>query len=813
MFTGKQTTDVSTANFTAIFDAASNEYKTLTKQDLETHPFAAAFENSNSPDSVMNVFRKQAQAFDKFCKGDDKLMAWLTPIINILFIFSDTLGEGIGIPFSPAKTIFTGIGVLLGAVKDVIASYEALVKLLERIQFFLQRLNHYTSVPLTADMTELLAKIMAQILSILALSTKTMKESRIKKLMKRLMGKTEVEDALQRLDMLTQEENLMIVARTFEATHDVSVNVKTTQDLAQHVDTKVTVIEEVVQQVDGNVRATQDNMIDIEELTHHVDDNVMEIQELTYGVHADVEVIKEGTRTIDDTVKVTKGVMDDLRRNQSRTELRRWLAPPNPSINHNTAHDTQHNGTANWFIQGPTFDEWRTNGSLLWIRGNPGSGKSILCSAIIEEIKHIRKSRSTLVAYYYFDFKDAAKRDVRGLLTSLLLQLVEDSDPCWDLLSQLHKTCHDGSDQPSVATLAQCLNSMLDLPGQIPTYVIIDALDECPNNTGTPSARERVLNFVEDLVQSNHSNLFICITSRPEQDINTALNPLTPPSRRVSLHEEGGQMEDINSFVHSFVMNDRTMRRWRAEDKNLVIRVLSERAQGMFRWVFCQLDTLRRCMPSSIRKALDELPITLDDTYERILQGIPKEKFQHARRLFQCIVAAIRPLRVEELAEIFAIEFGANEATNLVDGWRPKMQKRLCTLREFLTSDRLQTSDIGHLSDYYIPLEPAHAILARACIAVFLQLDEKVDREWVATFPLGEYASEHWLDHAKFENVQSEIEDDLKHLFDPKRPHLRACIWVRNVEVEYTHSLRGHYAAEQPPPLAATALYYAVFVV
>jgi hypothetical protein len=203
----------------------------------------------------------------------------------------------------------------------------------------------------------------------------------------------------------------------------------------------------------------------------------------------------------------------------------------------------------------------------------------LFSSAIIEEIKHVRKSRSALLAYYYFDFKDAAKRDVRGLLTSFLLQLVDDSDPCWDLLSQLHKTCRDGSEQPSVATLAQCLNSMIDLPGQIPTYIIIDALDECPNNTGTPSARERVLDFVEDLAQSKHSNLFICITSRPEQDINTALNPLTP--RRVSLHEEGGQIEDINSFVRSFVMNDRTMRRWRAEDKDLVIRVLSERAQGM----------------------------------------------------------------------------------------------------------------------------------------------------------------------------------------------------------------------------------------
>ena len=256
-----------------------------------------------------------------------------------------------------------------------------------------------------------------------------------------------------------------------------------------------------------------------------------------------------------------------------------------------------------------------------------------------------------------------------------------------------------------------------------------------------------------------------------------------------------------------------------------------------FRWVYCQLDTLRRCMPSSIRKALNELPITLDDTYERILQGIPKEKFQHARRLFQCIVAAIRPLQVEELAEIFAIEFGPNEVTNLVEGWRPEnpeeavlsacsslitiiddegskiVQFSHFSVKEYLTSDRLQTSDIGHLCDYYIPLDPAHVLLARACVAVLLQLDEKVDRERVETFPLAKYASEHWLDHAKFENVQSEIQDALKDLFNPKRPHLRACIWVHNVELKYTYDPEGssYSAAKQPPPLKATPLYYAVF--
>ena len=169
-----------------------------------------------------------------------------------------------------------------------------------------------------------------------------------------------------------------------------------------------------------------------------------------------------------------------------------------------------------------------------------------------------------------------------------------------------------------------------------------------------------------------------------------------------------------------------------------------------FRWVFCQLDTLRRCMPSSIRKALNEPPLSLDDTYERILQGIPKEKSHHAYRLLQCMVAARRPLRVEELAEIFATEFGPNDVPNLVAGWRPEnpeeavlsacstliaiiedegaktVQFSHFSVKEFLTSDRLQLSDVGNICQYHIPLELAHTILARACLTVLLQVDEKV---------------------------------------------------------------------------------------
>jgi hypothetical protein len=193
----------------------------------------------------------------------------------------------------------------------------------------------------------------------------------------------------------------------------------------------------------------------------------------------------------------------------------------------------------------------------------------------------MRHAGAALMTYYYFDFNDASKRNVRGMLTSLLFQLGDHSGRCWDVLYQLYTQCRDGSEQPSDADLVDCLESMLELSDQVPIFIVLDALDECPNNTRTPSAREKVLDFVENLVASNHSNLFICITSRPEQDIQIVLNPLTSTRCQVSLHEECGQREDINRYIRSFVYNDKTMGRWRKGDKELVINTLSERADGM----------------------------------------------------------------------------------------------------------------------------------------------------------------------------------------------------------------------------------------
>jgi hypothetical protein len=121
---------------------------------------------------------------------------------------------------------------------------------------------------------------------------------------------------------------------------------------------------------------------------------------------------------------------------------------------------------------------------------------------------------------------------------------------------------------------------MTQLPQQPTIYIIVDALDECPNTSGFPkTAREKVLEFLEDLVELNFPNLRICVTSRPEIDIHDVLEPLA--SHHMSLHDEGGQQKDIIDYVRAFVLNDQRMRKWRLDDRQLVIDTLSTKADGM----------------------------------------------------------------------------------------------------------------------------------------------------------------------------------------------------------------------------------------
>jgi hypothetical protein len=205
--------------------------------------------------------------------------------------------------------------------------------------------------------------------------------------------------------------------------------------------------------------------------------------------------------------------------------------------------------------------------------------KLLSSSAIIQDIEGMHEAGMATMAYFYFDFRDVRKQDRYGLLTSLISQLSAESDSCSDVLSKLRSKYAAGKGNPTTSALTKCIKDMLSLPGQGQIYIIVDALDECPDVSGTPSAREEVLDLVQELVGLKLSNLHLCVASRPEIDIRKVLEPLGP--LQISLHDESGQKEDIIQYIKSVVYSDWKMRSWRDNDKELVVEVLSEKADGM----------------------------------------------------------------------------------------------------------------------------------------------------------------------------------------------------------------------------------------
>jgi hypothetical protein len=217
--------------------------------------------------------------------------------------------------------------------------------------------------------------------------------------------------------------------------------------------------------------------------------------------------------------------------------------------------------------------------------------------------------------------------------------------------------------------------------------------------------------------------------------------------------------------------------------------------------VFCQLEVLRHSFPPSVRRILEELPDSLDETYERILREIRKPNQGLAHRLMQCLVVAVRPLQVKELAEVLAFDFNAEGTPKLNHNWRWEDQEEAVmsacsslvaivkdgdsrivqfshfSVKEFLTADRLAEPS-RDVSRYHIELEAAHTILAQACIGVILRLDDHVDRDNIKEFPLAPYAGACWPRHAKFGSVSARIKDGMECLFDEDRPHFATWLWV-----------------------------------
>ncbi|KAH9017391.1 hypothetical protein EDB85DRAFT_671423 [Lactarius pseudohatsudake] len=301
-------TSSSSSDFVSILDAALSEYNKKTGKDLLGQPLTADLGRCASVDDILTILQHHANAFEQFRRGDHRLMKWIGSSVHVFDALSATFSESIGLAFPPAKAIFVGIGVLLSVAKDVRESHDVLVGLFERIGDFFRRFSVYVQNSPAIELAEVLVKVVVEVLCILSIATKEMEQSRTKTYFKKLVGRTDIEDALKRLENLIQEEHRMATAQVLRDTS---------------------------------------------------------------GLKDDVETVRITVQQIADST-------DEVKWEQTRQSVRKWFSPPDPSTNHNIACEAFHERTATWFFEGNMFMDWMSIGSLLWIHGKLGSGKSVL---------------------------------------------------------------------------------------------------------------------------------------------------------------------------------------------------------------------------------------------------------------------------------------------------------------------------------------------------------------------------------------------------------------------------------------------------
>ena len=245
----------------------------------------------------------------------------------------------------------------------------------------------------------------------------------------------------------------------------------------------------------------------------------------------------------------------------------------------------------------------------------------------------------------------------------------------------------------------------------------------------------------------------------------------------------------------------------------------------------CQLEYLADCLPVDIERALDELPATLDETYERTLREIKGRKSEHACRLLLCVAVACRPLQVKGLAEILAFDFEGpipvfreecrlnnpieavlSTCSTLLSVVKSRnsqvVQFAHFSVKEFLTSTRFAEKGDIISRRYHISMTPAHTAITQACLGMLLHLNQNITRDSLTRFPFAKYAAKHWLEHARLEGVSQNAEEGMKQLFDRTKPHLSIWLWLYDPTL---YPLTQRKISEGPSPPRGTPLHYAAF--
>ncbi|KAG1818675.1 uncharacterized protein BJ212DRAFT_1479667 [Suillus subaureus] len=363
---------------------------------------------------------------------------------------------------------------------------------------------------------------------------------------------------------------------------------------------------------------------------------------------------------------------------EERQKFLQWMNPVSCTEKHATCHGQRNPGTGRWIFHTDEYKTWNTSDcAFLWLDGLPGHGKTILASSIIDEIQGSSEAEPQTLGYFYCNFRDDRTTSAAAVLRSLIVQLLQQSQDDWitkigeqqssntkgnlDSLRNLWQQKCDAKTHPTDLKFLRKLlveaSTLVHRP-----VLVIDALDECKDY---PDLARHLVNLSEDA----HLRLFV--TGRSEADIQDAFNDLPT----MSLKDSAGQMkEDIHVHITEQLKNQKRLSRLPDVLQKTTLEKLLEKADGMFRWVQCQLDVIMTCKrPDSIRNALDDLPAGLYETYDRIIRSIEergKDDGPIVQRCLLFLAGAFTPLTLEQLNEAMMIEIGRlslNEDLGVMD--------------------------------------------------------------------------------------------------------------------------------------------------
>ncbi|KAL8993437.1 MAG: hypothetical protein Q9169_006341 [Polycauliona sp. 2 TL-2023] len=456
----------------------------------------------------------------------------------------------------------------------------------------------------------------------------------------------------------------------------------------------------------------------------------------------------------------------EMKLNQKKRLIENWLSPPDlsialdPSINHRRAQKIHHEGTGSWFLDSDHFARWEQQRILTWLYGIPGCGKTVLSSTIIEAIRQkYLLTDDTAVLYFYFDFNESQKQKPEFMVRSLILQLLDQSFKAFDKVKSLYVLCSEGRSPPELTALCETLVEVIQELDE--TFIVLDALDEC-------GEREELFEVVSHIRQIEPQKTHMLLASRRLPDIEEALRPLLSEIDTVRV---GGDAvnSDILTYISQRLRDDQKLKRWKDESnvQEEIRRRLMEKADGMFRWTVCQLEALQNCTrPPAVRKALNNLPKSLDETYSRILCGIPEEYADEAFTMLRWLSYSIEPLSVYELAEAVLIDIHGDprvdrnaqfpvstEVLSILSvlvthegGGRPVRFAHF-SVKEYLLSDRILSQDAKHFS-----IQRAEYVAEATCAYLLHVFEDDSDAKLIGVgghdgkYPLFRYARAWWVE-------------------------------------------------------------------